>query len=799
MKRLLFALALFLTGLSGARAQFGSFGDIPIEINSESTRMEGGLAIAEQNVSIRYGDTLIYCDYAQYNPDTRDVYLTGSVRIYKEGRLFTAERALYNMETKIINTADFRGESLPYRFAGESLSTVGTNSYLVKDGVFTTSDNSKPDYYLRAKTVRIYLHDRVIFSNVKLYVGRTPIFWYPYLYQSLNADNSFSFTPGYSSVWGANLLTQTTFPLTDSISGRIRVDLYATRGIGVGFEGRWGSEKHSASPFATKNKTKPDRTEKTPGEENADGTKPAEAKTGENWGHFLSYYIHDASPGTNKTALVREPINPDRYRVSLQDRTYLTEDIYTTVNINKLSDARYLQDFEPSEFRLNPNPDNLVAITKWDENYSAILMARKQINSQFDGTEKLPEFAFDVKRQPISDWPLFYDSETSAGEYRRAFAKDSPFPDFDAFRADTYHQLSRPGTYFGWLSVNPHVGARATFYSKSGSIQETINNVTSSKTTIGADGLPVTTTTTTQQTQEKLNEDGELFRVAATAGLEMSFKFSRAYESVQSRAIGLDGLRHVVQPYMDASFVRTNEDPAGILQFDRYNRSTQLPPIDFPQFNAIDGLDNWSIVRLGVRNRLETRRDNLTFSWLTLDTFFDINIDRPDFGNASVLSDTGTFSNVYNRLLFTPLPWVTLRVDSQLPLLDAGFSEVNTSLAFMLNPNVNLSIGNRYLNGNKQFPDSNLATLGGYLRINDNWSFSFAEQYEVIGSTLQGQNYQIHRDLSSWVASLGVNIRDNGGKEEYGVTLSFTLKDLPNVSIPVALDPGTLTGLTGNK
>ena len=145
----------------------------------------------------------------------------------------------------------------------------------------------------------------------------------------------------------------------------------------------------------------------------------------------------------------------------MQDRTFLDEDLYSTVNINKLSDARFLQDFEPGEFRENPNPDSMVAVTKWSENYSAMVLARKQINNSFDGTEKLPELALDVKRQPIFESPFFYDSQTSTGMYERNFANGSMFPDYRSFRADTYQQLSRPGTYFGWLSINPHASARA--------------------------------------------------------------------------------------------------------------------------------------------------------------------------------------------------------------------------------------------------------------------------------------------------------------------------------------------------
>src|SRR5947207_1875825 len=85
MIRLLLSFALLFLPLSGALAQFGSFGDVPIEINAEETRFEGGIAVADRNVVIRYADTIIYCDYAQYNPDTRDVLVSGNVRIFRAG------------------------------------------------------------------------------------------------------------------------------------------------------------------------------------------------------------------------------------------------------------------------------------------------------------------------------------------------------------------------------------------------------------------------------------------------------------------------------------------------------------------------------------------------------------------------------------------------------------------------------------------------------------------------------------------------------------------------------------------
>jgi len=244
MRKLFATLALCLLSLVSAHAQFGSFGDIPIEINAEDTgEVVDNVVTFNRNVVVRYDDILLYSDFAQYNLDTRDVLVSGNVRLYRDGQLFTGERAIYNLETKRLTAADFRGEFVPFRFAGDSFSTLGNNAYLIKEGIFSTSDNSKPDYHIKARTIRVYPNDRVVFSDVTLYVGRTPIFWFPYVYQSLNKEQGFTITPGYTSKWGAFLLGTYTFPIGEGWSARVRLDLMAARGVGVGLESGWTNGK----------------------------------------------------------------------------------------------------------------------------------------------------------------------------------------------------------------------------------------------------------------------------------------------------------------------------------------------------------------------------------------------------------------------------------------------------------------------------------------------------------------------------------------------------------------------------
>jgi len=239
---------------------------------------------------------------------------------------------------------------------------------------------------------------------------------------------------------------------------------------------------------------------------------------------------------------------------------------------------------------------------------------------------------------------------------------------------------------------------------------------------------------------------------------------------------------HVIQPFTNFSYVDENgANPTAILQFDRFEPSTQLRAIDFPQFTTIDSIDNWTVWRVGVRNRLETRRDDQTITWLELDTFFDVNFDNP--------YDRTEYSNFFNNLRFSPLPWMSFTVNSQVPAFAKGFTEVNTLANVQPLSNVQLTVGHRYLNNNPFFQNSSLFVVGGYCRLNDNWGIGVQEQYEATTGILEEQRYSIYRDLSAWVASFGGVIRDNSGVNEYGVLFTITLKAFPKFGFDLNFDP----------
>jgi len=287
MRKLVFLLLLLLGAARAGAQDLEGPGSLPIEITSTGqTTYENGIATARDNVAIHFGDTDIYADFGQYDTKKRTIFLKGNVRIYRGITLYTGEQATYNIDSKAISAEQMRTGTYPYLIAGKSVTSASDEQYMVKNGTFTTHDSEKPDFHLNAHTVRIYPDDRVVLKNVTFYIGQTPVFWWPYLYQSLDRSFSYSIAPAYLSSWGPSLLGQITFPIGEKITSTVKLDYRSRRGPALGFDSeiRYGKDDSSIAKLTT-------------------------------------YYLQDQNPDLNRTSLPRNGTPTSRYRFSLQNRS----------------------------------------------------------------------------------------------------------------------------------------------------------------------------------------------------------------------------------------------------------------------------------------------------------------------------------------------------------------------------------------------------------------------------------------------------------------------------------------------
>jgi LPS-assembly protein len=765
-----------------------------MESMPESLKIDnkGGTIEGDLESGIRFGGPVkvqgdngleIFADTALWDKKEEKVTLEGNVTIYQGNSLNRGEKAVYYYVTKKLDTTGLRASVDPMFLESGKFRTEyeedGRQVLVGEDAGITTHDVEKPDFWLRAKETRVYPNDKVTFKNMRLYAGEVPIFWLPYLSQPLDSELGYHFEPGGKSSWGPYLLNYYGIMLGGERNAEtgenkdawllttFRFDILTRRGVGTGLD--------------LQDKRLEDQGDEIKG--------------------LSLYYLKDADPTISRSGVTRESISNDRYGIKLQQRQLfdMPDDAEwrADVNLNFLSDRYYREDYEPELYQDDPYPDNTAGIFRRDQTSLLSLYGRFRINDFYRSDTRLPEIAFDQARRPLFGLPILHEGTTSVGvigveaaDFKRssvidpllslppgdprandlldqlqgyerelalrirALSPDDPrieglraqLLDSDFTRFHTYQDFSLPMMLGGWLSVTPQAGVGHTRY-------------------WSADG-----------------PSSSIDRTLLHAGTEVSLKFSKDFGDFQDHGWGLNGLRHVLQPYANWSLLSADSAGEDDPRIDRLTFSTRPRPLSPSRYTAIDDLQSWNTLRLGTRNRLLTKRDGQTHEWLFLDTYMDGYLEDSELDR--------TFSNLYNDLRFRPLPWMSIDVETQLPVFGGGddFSEFSGRLTLMPTENFEFSVGYRVLDDHPVLVDSNRIDLRTYTRLQENWGLGTRHVLETDDGVLESQQYMLHRDFGSWVGGVGITHRDNRLREELGVMFSLTLKDFPAASLPFSLD-----------
>lgn len=700
-----------------------------LEIHADVTDFNEmtGVARASGDVIIRLGDVTIEAQEAEFSQNSGIIRATGSVRLFKGEAVFNAEEIFYNTETGEVTASHIRSALEPF--------------YYETDRIVVPRESGQP---IRMENAVITTHDS---SNPDHRVTANHLTIYP---EDRVVIRGAKLKVGDATVFGFPFYVQPVrgelgfqaMPGWSSVWGAYVLNRY-------GFELGEDYLAHAHLDYRSERGL-------------AGGLEiwDQKFKGNEQIGRLKLYYANDSSPEIRFNGTTRsDNVASERYRVNLQHRVYFPRDgdetFYLDVDVNKQSDAFIIEDFFPGEFRTNPKPDNVVSLTKLFDHAEATVVGRYDLNDFFQ-TDTRTEGALDILRRPLGDTGLFYDGYISYGQLDEQLGDDSvlatftdPISSYNRFA--TYHEVLFPNTLGGWLNVVPRAGFGYYNYSD-------LDNV-------GIDSF-----------------DRNLYH----AGLDVSFKLSKRNSNISNRMLGIDGLMHVVQPFANYSVTGTDEIGGRFSAIDRFTPTTRLSTIDMPLITAIDSLRDMHLVRAGISNRWITRRNGANFEWLSIENYVEAYFEDPVFDRQ--------FSNLFTDIQWNPVPWLGVQSTIQVPISDDdfGFSEIQTYAHFMPNDWFRFSFGHYHLNDHPfpNFQDADLFTLNTYTRLGDDWGFSTAHRFEADDGVMEYQQYAIHKDIGSWVASLGGIVRDNRISDpEYGMFLSLTLKAFPQVSLPVDFEP----------
>jgi hypothetical protein len=683
-----------------------------------------GSASATNGIYVRYSEgstnVVLTADSAVVNTQTGEVEADGNVHIESSGMIWEGEHIQYNVKTAIMRSEQFRTGHLPVFVAGVDLTGNITNKvYYAHQAYVTTDDYGEPAYQVHASTIKIIPGKSVQMWNAVVYVEGVPVFYFPYYERNLGPRaNNFTTTPGYRSRYGGYLLSTYNWYLGDVAEGKVHVDYRASRGPGAGPDvklhlGQWGE--------AT----------------------------------IKYYYQYDtrANYSTNVYPYYGNmPQNRQRFYLDWQATPATNLNLKAMVNYQ--SDPLFLHDFFEGYYTQNPQPNTFVEANQYWDNWSLDALSTPRINSFFSQIERLPDVKLTGFSQQVPGTPLYYDSESSAGWYRAwdANATNGLYPGTngiyaaEAARADTYHQITLPWTFFNWLNVTPRVGGRLTYYSSQGF----------------TNGQP----------------NSEVYREVLNTGVRVGFQASQLWPDATNTLLQVNGLRHIIEPSADYVFVPDpSVPPAQLPPFDAERPSLMLSPVDFPDYNSIDSIDTMNVIRFGLRNILQTKRNGQLDDLVNWNVLLDWRLD-PRPGQASL-------NDLYSSLEFKPRSWISFESQVRYDLDGGNLNLAFHQVTFTPSDRWSWGLSHWYLRSGFVGPDeNNFVASTFYYKLDDNWGLRAAHTFNVQSGILQEQAYTIFRDLRSWTAALTFRVEDNSGSSpDFTVAFAFSLKAIPTTHV----------------
>jgi lipopolysaccharide assembly outer membrane protein LptD (OstA) len=721
--RLLFAVGGLAALIAPVFAQDAAAPPLEVESLSDQSELENDFAsktwVGRKGIIVKQGSTILVADEVRVDEATRKVVAEGMVSLQGDGVFWTGDHLEYDFTTREIGAGSYRAGLSGIFMAADNVQGNSTNRvYNAENATFTTDDLRDPGYRIRAKKVRIEVGKEVVAHDATLYLGRVPVFYLPYYRKSMQEHRSyFVETPGYRSSFGPYLLSEYHYVVNEHLDAGLHMDYRVKRGIAVGPEFNYDSPKY--------------------------GT-----------GDFLYYFAPDDRPPTFTPPLT---YSDDRQMVRFHYSVDLRTNLTAKASVNYQSDPLILRDFFEGQYRTNAQPRTVFEVAQHWSNFSLSAVAQPQVNEFFQTVERLPDIKLSALRQQLGVSPLFYEGESSF-----AYLRNRPnvlTNEYAAMRADTYHQIILPKTFFGFLNVTPRVGGRLTHYSETESPY-----------------LPLD------------DEDRFVFNT----GMETSFKASRVYKEARSSFLDVTELRHIIEPSVNYVFVpEPNVRPGKIPQFDTEIPSLRLLPVDFPDYNQIDSIDSKNVLRLGLRNKLQTKRDGEVDTLVNWFLVSDWRIDP--------LPTQSTFSDFYSDLDFKPRRWLTLNSETRYDVENGLFNLSSHSATIEPNNTWSARVGHRYFRGDTAAygPDSdnNIIFSSLYYRLNENWGARMSHHFEARDGTMEEQYYTLYRDFRSFTGAFTFRVRDQRvGPMDYTIAFTMQLKMKPSKGNKDRVEPSFLLG-----
>lgn len=379
-------------------------------------------AVLTGGVQIRYQDIDLKADEAEIDLKTKVVTAKGNVIIDQGPRRLTGDTTVFSLDTKTGTLENAAGQVAPdYYFKGRQVEKTGADTYVVRDGIFTSCTQPVPDWSFRLKEARIQVEGYAHIKHATMRAKKLPLFYSPYIVWPAKKERTSGLlipNVGYSDLRGASLGLAYFQTLGRSYDTTLHVDLFTKNYLGLGDEFRY-------RPTA--------------------GTR----------GDLLTYFVRDST------------VNQWRWKVDLNQTTDdLPQGMRAVIHYQNYSDFNFFRDFERS-FDQNTLRfiDSRGFVTgNWGANLVNLLLSSRETFITLNSTvtqRKLPELQYKLRSTRILNTPFYLQIDSSI-DYLDIDRPGSYTGKYGRF--DLFPQVTLPVRSVPWLNLSVTGGERGTWY-----------------------------------------------------------------------------------------------------------------------------------------------------------------------------------------------------------------------------------------------------------------------------------------------------------------------------------------------
>jgi hypothetical protein len=353
------------------------------------------------------------------------------------------------------------GSTMPFNrgfFQAKKIVSHGANNQELHDTFVTSDPSPQPRFRLKGKAVRLRRNEKVESWHNILYLGKVPVFYFPYVIYDLRYNWPWMrVSGGNDSDWGAYVMTSWGMDLDPEDSRYFRpeklyldIDWRAERGFAGGL-----SLKYELGRRASYGKVSGYYLKET---EIGDGDDVERAREDTEYGDLYA--------------------NDERWKFEWQHYQDLAGEWDLRAELNQYSDRDFLKEYFPDEYNEDKEPESVIDLRKLNDKYVFEVIAKAQVNDFFSQAEYLPEFRLSFPAHRIGKTGFFVRNDTRAGFINKRYDEKVNKEDLrgqdlrtdgkndygNFFRAHTDTRVYHPINLGGRMTLTPYIGAMAAHY-----------------------------------------------------------------------------------------------------------------------------------------------------------------------------------------------------------------------------------------------------------------------------------------------------------------------------------------------